>query len=831
MVNYNINHTDDEVGAFHPICKSALQKALEELGLDDNYQVIHHYPIGQIVPDFVILNKSTDKILLIIEVKRKPSQVKSTRYKDQARSYILEAGSPKLETPYYVLTNLEVTNFFKYDPNRTSVNKQMLAPSPMESGYFNRTFSFTDLVENFKICISTAKSDSGRFLWGYGDIVEVLARYDLDFDNWHTAFTVVGYEFIRSVLSNSQNLRWRPATYYQNNPRMLQNIIGTVNFTTLTSPDIIKKNDVWEQSFLDGVVKLASNSADADELTSAVHEYLVKKKSHLGVVPTDLELATALVALTIDRDKFTANDIVCDPAAGGGNLIAALIEYFNEVEPKQIKVNDISDDLSHLLSLRLGLRFPKSISPDNSPKINNQNIIDLPEDYFSDVSFVLLNPPYLSGVANPKEIKNVLNRIRQNFRIKPITGVGQVPLEGPFLEYLLEKIENGTAVGVILPKSHLFGLGKESAAIRKLLIEKFGLTKIFLYPRDNLFNDVIKETVILVGEKGNTTDDVVLIQTTHKVSDININDLSELKKSDVLDIRNISRTKLNLSVDDGWRTFLSDFDIPYEISKDIKNSKGFPNLYRGKAGNKGATDVLFITKHPQWDKVKGIVPQSWLVDAIENTNDINEKFKYINDLKLKCLAPPENAFQVGTTENQLLEKIITTIQVHSSSNKQGKQLKKTKTISDIIKIIRSDSSKIVPAGSLIIPRNLRKTFKAYICKKPVVVSTNFFVIEKQRDYDMELIYSWLFSVFGQIQLEFFSKPQEGARKSEKFAFTPVLIPDIDNFPGTDDTSRTFYDFGIANDNDREWAKLLEINFDKLSLYNEAIYDLIMQRNP
>jgi|UPI00056240D6 hypothetical protein len=96
---------------------------------------------------------------------------------------------------------------------------------------------------------------------------------------------------------------------------------------------------------------------------------------------------------------------------------------------------------------------------------------------------------------------------------------------------------------------------------------------------------------------------------------------------------------------------------------------------------------------------------------------------------------------------------------------------------------------------------------------------------------MELIYSWLFSVFGQIQLEFFSKLQEGARKSEKFAFTPVLIPDIDNFPGTDDTSRTFYDFGIANDNDREWAKLLEINFDKLSLYNEAIYDLIMQRNP
>ena len=96
---------------------------------------------------------------------------------------------------------------------------------------------------------------------------------------------------------------------------------------------------------------------------------------------------------------------------------------------------------------------------------------------------------------------------------------------------------------------------------------------------------------------------------------------------------------------------------------------------------------------------------------------------------------------------------------------------------------------------------------------------------------MELIYSWLFSVFGQIQLEFFSKPQEGARKSEKFAFLPILIPDIDKYPGMNETSRTFYDFGLSNENDKEWAMLLGINSDKLAQYNTAIYDLIMQRNP
>src|SRR5699024_171507 len=188
-----------------------------------------------------------NKILLIVEVKRTPAQVNSTRYKDQARSYILEAGLGSLESPYYVLTNLELTNFFKHDDKRTSVNKQILAPSPMFAGHFSDDFSFEKLVEYFMICINTAKTDNGRFLWGYDEIVEVLEQYDVNIEDWHTAFTVIAYEFIRAVLNDKKQPNislWKTASYYKNNPKMLQDNIRKVNFTTLISPEINKNNEV-----------------------------------------------------------------------------------------------------------------------------------------------------------------------------------------------------------------------------------------------------------------------------------------------------------------------------------------------------------------------------------------------------------------------------------------------------------------------------------------------------------------------------------------------------------------------------------------------------------
>src|SRR5699024_2619094 len=200
-----------------------------------------------------------------------------------------------------------------------------------------------------------------------------------------------------------------------------------------------KNNEVWEQGFLQGIKEIADKAINGDELTSAIHEYLVKNQSQFGIVPTDLELATALSALTIDKNVFSSSSIICDPAAGGGNLLAALIDYIPNILPNQIQANDISTNLSHLLSLRLGLRFPKKISPSNSPQIHNENILDLPKDYFDNVDFVLINPPYLSGVRNQNKKKMFYDKLKIDHQVAAITDLGQMPLEGPFLEYLIER--------------------------------------------------------------------------------------------------------------------------------------------------------------------------------------------------------------------------------------------------------------------------------------------------------------------------------------------------------------------------------------------------------
>lgn len=830
-------YTDDEVGVYHPICEYALGEALKKLNLQKDYAVKHHYRVGNIVPDFVIINKHTQKILMIIEVKRTRAQVNSTRFKNQTRSYVLEASKNSLETPYYVLTNLEITNFFKYDSSRTSVNKQILSPSPLNAGTFNNSFSTDVLIENFVECISIAKSDSGHYLWGYEEIVEILKQYNVNFDDWHTAFTVIGYEFIKSILNSSGNLpspeKWKTALYYEKNPDMLLNNIKKVNFTTLTNSALQKTNSVWDRSFLNGVKKLAGKAFDADELTSAIHEYLVQDQSHLGVVPTDLELAMALSALTINKTNFSPTHIICDPAAGGGNLIAGLIDYLPQISPEQIKVNDISKNLSHLLSLRLGLRFANKISPSCSPKVSNCNIIDLPANYFDKVNYILMNPPYLSGVSDKTTKENIFNKLEKTYKVIPITKKGQMPLEGPFLEYLIEVVKPDTVIGVILPKSHLFGRGEESKTIRSLLIEKFGLKKIFVYPQEDLFKSVSKETVILVGQKGAKTNDVSLIQTKSKISDVNINELSAMIQSDVLSIKKLSVQEIKGSISEGWRGLLSDFNVLQKISQVLPNQQDFPNLYRGKSGNSGATDYFFVSKSSDWANLKQIIPSSWLKPAIENTNDIDNNKKYISktNVKLYCLAPPINAFIQGTSASKKLDNIINHIQNNKTFNGNLKQGKKIKTFSEIKDIIKKDSRYIVPKGSLIIPRNLRKTFKAYITKTPMVVSSNFFVIEKQKGYDNELIHSWLLSVFGQLQLESFSKLQEGARKSEKNAFTSIKLPNINNFPISKETSRDFYEYGTADQIDSEWARKLDITIDEMEEFNVALYELIMQRNP
>ena len=83
-----IKYSDSEVNVFHPLCEKALTAALQKLNLQKKYRVIHHQYTGSLEMDFCIQNQATKKYLCVIEVKRTPADVHSSRYQFQALSYV-----------------------------------------------------------------------------------------------------------------------------------------------------------------------------------------------------------------------------------------------------------------------------------------------------------------------------------------------------------------------------------------------------------------------------------------------------------------------------------------------------------------------------------------------------------------------------------------------------------------------------------------------------------------------------------------------------------------------------------------------------------------------
>ena len=72
-----LNYSDDEVTCFHPQFKLVADNVLSTLGHSANYHWTHHpYSSGvQVVPDFVLVETSTNRWILVVEIKRSRAAV------------------------------------------------------------------------------------------------------------------------------------------------------------------------------------------------------------------------------------------------------------------------------------------------------------------------------------------------------------------------------------------------------------------------------------------------------------------------------------------------------------------------------------------------------------------------------------------------------------------------------------------------------------------------------------------------------------------------------------------------------------------------------------
>ncbi len=787
-----IKNSDREVECFHPVCKQALTQALRNLGLNDQYAVLHHKHVGSLEMDFVIANRATNKILCVVEVKRTIPSVYSTRYQYQAMSYVLSLSDSLKESQYYLLTSLECSALFKYSKDRANVYEQLVEPGIEILHKFDEVDKETfiqDLVAQYQNFISIIKGDFGQYVLSFKNFADEVKR-EMPLEEYRKIMIPLFYEYIRGSFHQVKRNDLRSISQLSNNLKLVCREGGKINFKEIFNPEYVadESQTTISHSLLKELYQLGERYIDADAITNVLHSVISEGYEHDGEVPTDMELGTVIMQLLkCIGGALKEDEKLMDPAAGSGNLISSAITVFEELRPSQIVVNDINKMLLQLLSLRLGLKFPTTISKDNTSSIQSCDIASLPKETFDKVRYVVLNPPYLAATALDcvSRKRGIYERIEQITGCKAMTNKGQMPLEGPFVELVGDLADDNTIIACILPHTHFTARGDASAAIREMLLDRFGLYMIFNYPQAKLFNDVAQNTAVAIGIVGKKCDEIKYLYSNDIISDVDVSHIPQIM--DKVFLRNIMsdlgdnfegmsvpRNDLASTIGNGWSVFnmskqdASDFILSYmafnpklQRTPDCKLA-----YYRGKIGNNGGSDLLYYKSKKEFaDYVDSFV----LHAAAAGLRNADYEEYYIRE--------GHSFLDSRNIDEDILDDIVGFYKSHIE-NTNIRQRRDTKSIEEYKALIKSESGKSVPKYSVLAPRAIRSNASVFLCKDETFVSTNFFVFEMDSEEKSFIYSSWMLSVFFQLECEVVSKNNAGLRKMEKTEYKHTHMPDL-----------------------------------------------------
>lgn len=783
-----ISYSDSEVNKYHPICEKALNNALKTLKLSKTYRVLHHCKTRSIEMDFVIENIKTGKYLCVIEVKRTPSDVRGLRSQIQAMSYVQENGNNKTEKPFYILTNLEYAISFRFDVARPSVVQQILNPGLVHIGNFNEEENiFLDkLTTFFKDNIKDFISNSYDYLETLSQFKEYIEKVKDDPLYWKSYLSIFLYEYIRGSLKFSNRNELKDIQFFSNDITRICTEGSRVNFKGIfgaPSQEYAKNISKVDVETLNEVYKLGFKNSSGDSIADLLHLIVSKDHEIEGEVSTDIELGkvAAQIAHSINGDLLPS-EYICDPAAGSGGLISSALKVF-EANSNQVIANDCNPKLLELLSLRLGLEFPNTINNTNSPFITNSNIENLDRSYFENVKVLVLNPPFVAGIRSVDRKKSIYEAIQNITLKKPKSDFGLMPLEVPFLEIVTHLVKPGTTIACIFPKTPLVARSKESEIIRKLILENLGLKVIFNYPGSSVFKNVIKDTCILVGKAMQPQESVLIVNTYTDIPNLNIRNFDDILNSQLSDrfdgvipgveAKLVSTSSLEKQIIDGWRDLNSEMvDSIDFVNDNFNKSTKFIQLkqfnvqiVRGKVGNSGASNLLFISSD-----------EDFYNDMLDYKPILSEGLRNARLDSFLLKEGDSKFFNINDNTDTLVKCIVDSYILLPQDNK--KQSKKTKTQDELIKILTKECKNATSNTSILIPRNLRKYGRVYLTEKNMFVSTNFFILSLTNSNDALLISTWMTTVFYQLICEVSSKDQEGTRKMEGSDIELTLVPVI-----------------------------------------------------
>lgn len=780
-----ISYADSEVKTFHPLCEEALNQALKSLGLSREYEVLHHQYVEKLEMDYVIRNIHTQKYLCVIEVKRTPADVQSTRYQIQAQSYV-QMNHPQNEKPFYVLTNLEKLISFRYDTSKPRVYQQMLAPG-MESIC---DFSMDDestivkkLAAAFAELIDKFKKDKYQYLSTLDQFLSYMNTVAADDKRWKSSMAMLMYEYIRGAFRavRRSEIKYDIRKFHDDVEQVCieANKVDFDGIFAYDSAKYLPRLKMPAAMFSD-IYKYGNINISGDLIADALHSMISANKRHDGEVATDLELASlAAVLAKISNGPLSAGKKICDPAAGSGNLICSSINIFN-AEPNQLIANDINPKLIELLSLRLGLSFPKAIAKPNAAQVTSNDIVNLDRADFEDVEVLLLNPPFVAGINCVNRKIPFYNKIKELKGSEATTKVGQMNLGAVFLETVCHLAKAGTTIVCIFPKAHLTERGEEAVAFRRMLLDLFGLHTIFNYPAEGLFDSVTEETCVFAGKIMQKAEKVIVYSSDEKVADIDLHELQNITeqycRTDFatvfpgVEARELDWTELDAAAEGGWRIVCSEMSEAVQFiessikrCKKLTNITNTTNIYRkGKVGVNGGSDLTFFDSiDALYTKYEGSVTlEEGMRNAKSNDfilNSGDSKFLDFNGISSGLAASIAKDYTMMTRT-------------------AGKQQRKVKSAGEWETIAKKYGKVRFSKNSVLIPTKTRKRGRIHLSSVPLYVSTNFAVFTYPSMDEAEIAASYMTTVFYQLECEVMCKNHAGVRKGEVGDIITTHVP-------------------------------------------------------
>lgn len=798
-----ISYSDSEVNVFHPACEEALNAALAGLGKDREYRVLHHQHTGTLEMDFAVQNTATGKYLCVVEVKRTPADVHSTRYQFQAMSY-LQMNTAETEKPFYILTNLEYAFSFRYDPSRPRVFQQMLSPGLHAIGRFaqlTRPELIEQLTRFFQAQLAAFLQDRYEYLVTLEQFASHMERIRNQPKLWKSSLAVLLYEYIRGAFTFVSRNELHDVRLFRNDVMRICNEAARINFKEIFSysPDKFERTVAIDSGELANLFDFGSKNISGDSIADILHQIVSEGHEHEGEVPTDLELGRVVAALahSVSGD-IGPQECVCDPAAGSGNLISSAIDIYT-LTPNQIIANDVNQQLLELLTLRLGLNFVHTVDASHSPKVTGKDVVELTPHDFADVKVIVMNPPFLGGVYAARRKQPFYDRIRQLAGGSTGTNVGQMPLEAAFLELVTYLAAPGTTVACVFPKTHLTARGPEAQIIRRLILNDLGLRTVFTYPGKDIFDDVTKDTCVLVGRVRESAEYVNVISSYDSIPDLDLHRFAGMLNDTFADsfqnvmpgvvAKRIPAGELATSIPDGWRGMNSEMvdalafcDTAFRLSdRFCRVSDCGVQMKRGGVGNSGGSDLLFADTRQEF--LRAVTAENiTLKPGMRNA-------------ELDCFVGDagDSAFlDITGVEDGKVEAILQAYMALPARG--GRQARVEKTLPQWKRILQKESRGRFPGCCVLIPRALRRKGRVHLVRNDIFVSTNFLVCYGLPEDTAVILSTWFSTIFYQLICEASSKDQEGMRKMEVGDILKTYIPKLDMVsPETLDLLKASYD--------------------------------------